>query len=300
MRRVETVQNNQNCKQHIREHFPYRRSLAAIQFLGEIKEGKLFGYVRCDIEVPEKVISNLITFIPTLKNTLVSKSDIEDLMKNYAEGERLLFQPRKMLTPSFTLQNEKLITSLWLFYLQLGLVCSKKHRFVEYTPKPCFNSFVQSAVDARRQKDKNPNSSVVAETMKLLASSSYGYQIKDRSRHIVTKNLTDEKTHAAVDSKLFKKLNHVNISLYEAEITRAQTEHKELITVGFFILQDEKLRLLELCYNFFNRFCDQNKFEELEMDTYLLYLSLAEKELEDCIRPEKRAEWQWLIKWLCR
>ena len=51
--------------------------------------------------------------------------------------------------------------------------------------------------------------------------------------------------------------------------------------------------MLELYYNFF-RFCDVTKFEELEMDTDSLYLALAEKELEDCIRPEMRAEWQRL------
>ena len=52
--------------------------------------------------------------------------------------------------------------------------------------------------------------------------------------------------------------------------------------------------MLELYYNFFNRFCDVNKFEELEMDTESLYPALAEKELEDCIRAEMRAEWQRL------
>ena len=50
--------------------------------------------------------------------------------------------------------------------------------------------------------------------------------------------------------------------------------------------------MLELYYNFFTRFCVVNKFEELEMDTDSLYLGLAENELEDCIRPEMRAEWQ--------
>ena len=85
-----------------------------------------------------------------------------------------------MLISSFTIQNGTLITPLLLFYLQLGLVCTKIHCFVEYTPKKCFNSFVQSAVDARRKRDENPNSSVLAETMTLLANSSYGYQIMDR------------------------------------------------------------------------------------------------------------------------
>ena len=67
-------------KQHIREHIPYRRSLAAEQLLEEIKKGKLFGYVQCVIEAPEKLRANFANFPPTFKNTLVSKSDIGDLM----------------------------------------------------------------------------------------------------------------------------------------------------------------------------------------------------------------------------
>ena len=131
-----------------------------------------------------------------------------------------------MLISSFILLNGTLITPPLLFYLQLGLVVSKKHHFVEYTPKKRFKTFVQAAVDARRKGDKNPNSSVVAETMNLLANSSYGYQIMDRSQHTVTKYLTDDKTHAVIFSKLIKKLDHVNNSLYEVELAKAQIEHK--------------------------------------------------------------------------
>ena len=78
--------------------------------------------------------------------------------------------------------------------------------------------------------------------MKLLANSSYGYQIKDRSRHSVTKYVTDEKIHAAINSKLFKKLDHVNNSLYKIELAKAQIEHKEPIIVGslFFNTQNCK------------------------------------------------------------
>ena len=177
-------------------------------------------------------------------------------MKNYAEEERLLSQPQEKLISSSTLQNGTLITPLMLFNLQMGLVCTKTGRFNEYTPKKCFNSFVQSAVDARMQDDGSSNSSVVVETMKLLANSSYGYQIMDRSRQTVTKYHSDEKTHAAINSKLFKRLDHMNNSLYEVELAKAQVEHKEPINVGFFILQYAKLRMLELYYNFFTRCCD--------------------------------------------
>ena len=101
-------------------------------------------------------------------------------------------------------------------------------------------------MDARKQGDKISNPSVVAETMKLLANSSYGYQIMDRSRHTVTKYLGDEKTHATINSNLFKRLDHVNNSLHEVELANAQFEHKQPIMVGFFMLQYAKFRMLVL------------------------------------------------------
>ena len=116
----------------------------------------------------------------------------------------------------------------------------------------------------------------------------------DRSRHTVTKYLTEEKTLLAIKSKLLKELDHLNNSLCEVELAKAHIEYKEPTIVGFFIPQYAKLRMLELYYSFFTRFCDVNKFEELEMDTNSLYLALAEKELEECIRPEMIAERQCL------
>ena len=83
-------------------------------------------------------------------------------------------------------------------------------------------------------------------------------------------------------------------SLHDVELAKAQIENKEPIIVGFIFLQYAKLRMLELYYNFFARLCDVKKFENLEMDRDSLYLALAEKRLEDCTRPEMRAEWQGL------
>ena len=99
-------------------------------------------------------------FSPIFKKTLVSKNDNGDLMKTYAEEEAILSQPRKMLIPSFTLHNSTLITPLFSFLSWIrscGLVCTKIHCILEYTPKKCFNSFVQSAVGAGRQKAMIPS-----------------------------------------------------------------------------------------------------------------------------------------------
>ena len=119
-------------------------------------------------------------------------------MKQYTEVEGLMSQPQKKIVSSFKLLNGTLITHLLLFYLEMGLPCTKIYRLDEYTTKKCFNKFLQSAVLLRRQGDENPNSILVNETMKLLASSSCGYQIMDCSRHTVTKYLNDEKTHCAI------------------------------------------------------------------------------------------------------
>ena len=170
-------------------------------------------------------------------------------MKEHAEKERIMSQPRRMLISSFHLKNGTIITPLLLYYLHLGLECTKIQRFVQYTPKKCFSSFVQSAVNDRRQGDENPNSSVVAETMKLLANSSYGYQIMDRSRHTVTKYLNDGKTHSAIINKLFKRFSFITDQLYEVELVKSEIEHPEPIIVGFFILQYAKLREIGKYYS---------------------------------------------------
>ena len=109
-------------------------------------------------------------------------------MKNYAIENEMLKHPQKLLISSFKLENGTVITPLLNFYMELGLQCTNK-----YSPGKCFNNFVQSVVDARREGDENPLSGVVTETMKLLGNSSYGYQIMDRSRHTITKYLNDEK-----------------------------------------------------------------------------------------------------------
>ena len=246
-------------KSYLRANFHYKRPVSEEQILQGIIDGRIFGYVQCDIEVPEHLRDYFSNFPPIFKKTVVSRNHIGDLTKEYAEKEGIMPQPRRMLISSFILTNGTIITPLLLFYLKLGLVCTKIYRFVQYTPRKCFNNFVQSSVDSRQQGDDNPTSSVVAETMILLAQSSYGYQIMDRSRHTVTKYLNDEKTHSATNSKTFKRLNHITDQLYEVELLKSKIEHREPIIVGFFILQYAKLRMLKLYYNFFKKFCDTDK-----------------------------------------
>ena len=287
----QNFKTNEKIKNHIRSNFPYKRPLSTDYLLEKIRDGSLYGYIQCDLVVPDELKAKFSNFPPIFKNTEVGRNDIGEYMQNYAIENDLLKHPQRMLISSFKLENGSIITPLFNFYMELGLQCTKVYRFVQYLPRKCFNKFVQSVVDARREGDENPLSGVVSETKKLLGNSSYGYQIMDRSRHTITKYLNDEKKHKAINGPLFKRLNTVQKDLYEIELLKSKIEHKEPIIVGFFILQYANLRMLELYYNFFDKFCDVNKFEELEMDTDSLCLALAEENLYDCIRPEKKVDW---------
>ena len=89
----------------------------------------------------------------------------------------------------------------------------------------------------------------------------------DRTEHTMTKFLKDKKTNRAINSAFFKQLRYINDPVYGVELVKAQIKHREPIIVGFFILQNAMLRMLNLYYKFFQEYRDQNNFEELEMDT---------------------------------
>ena len=67
-----------------------------------------------------------------------------------------------MLFSDFELTYGTIISLLLIFYSYLGPVCTKNHRFLEYTPVKQFCDFEQSELNARRQKDENPNANVEA------------------------------------------------------------------------------------------------------------------------------------------
>ena len=89
-----------SVKSHLRENFPCRRPLSEEGLLQGIIDGRLFGYVQCDIEVSEHLRDYFSNFRPIFKSTVLSRVDIGFLMKQYAEKENIMAQPRRMLISS--------------------------------------------------------------------------------------------------------------------------------------------------------------------------------------------------------
>ena len=70
--------------------------------------------------------------------------------------------------------------------------------------------------------------------------------------------------------------------MLSSSIHEDEMNQKEPISVGFVILQCAKLTMLLILCNFFQRFCDPQKYELIEMDTDM---AVSEEKVEEFIRP---------------
>ena len=93
-------------KKYLRESFPYKRPLREERPLKQIRSVKLFGYVQCDIEVPEELKKNFATIRSIFKSTNVNRHGVGLLMTEYSEKKGLLCQPRNFFFQAFFLKTE--------------------------------------------------------------------------------------------------------------------------------------------------------------------------------------------------
>ena len=77
---------------------PQQKKIDFHQALEDIKCGKLFGLVQCDIRTPADLHKHFSEMPPIFKNVDVCTDDIGDFMKTYAEDHKIMSQPRR--TPS--------------------------------------------------------------------------------------------------------------------------------------------------------------------------------------------------------
>lgn len=143
--------------------------MSAERILSEVRNGRLFGCVEADIRVPEHLKDKFSEMCPIFKNTDISREDIGDYMKAYAEEHGIMPQPRRSLIESINGEKILLATPLLKWYLEHGLEVTKVHQVVEFTPKPCCKPFGDAVSDARRVGDADLSKAIFTDTMKLIS-----------------------------------------------------------------------------------------------------------------------------------
>ena len=112
----QNFKTNEKINSHIWSNFPYEKPLSTEFLFQKLRNGSLYGYIRCDLVVPDELKAEFANFLPIFKNTDVGGSDIGEYMQNYSIQNDLLNHPQRMLTSSFKLKNGFIITPLQFLY----------------------------------------------------------------------------------------------------------------------------------------------------------------------------------------
>ena len=274
------------------------------EILAAVIDGTLFGMIECDIHVPPELRPYFSEMQPVFKNVTATRDDIGPFMRQYAEENDIMSAPRRMLVGSFHGIKLLLATPLLRWYLAHGLVVDRVYQVVDYEPNPCFQRFGESVSAARRAGDADPDTSIIADTMKLLGNSAYGKTVTNIDRHRNVKYCTEVGTSACINNKRFRQLDVVTDDVYEITSNKACLTYDLPLHIGFFVYQYAKLRMLQFYYDFVARYVERPLYQYCEMDTDSAYIALAGDTIDDLVAPEHREHYfrhrsEWLPAECC-
>ena len=258
------------------------------EIIQSVRDESFFGLIQCDIHTPEKLKPKFSEMTPIFKNVEISRADIGDHMRAYCEKEGLLKQPRRGLIGSYFGKGILLITPLAKWYLDQGLEITNVKQIVEYKPVECFQNFAEKVTAARRQGDRDADSSILADSYKLLGNSAYGKTLEDLSRHKDVKYVTN--SAKLVNDPLFREQTVLGANMMEVSMAKRVVDWNLPNHIGFFVYQYAKLRMLDFYYSVVAKFIDDKDFQMAEMDTDSLYFSISGPSLDSVIKRAKRRE----------
>ena len=122
------------------------KTLTEVEIVSAIRNKSLFGEVECDIRVPDALKPAFAEMPPIFKNTDISRDDIGEYMKAFAEKQKIMSRPRRSLIGSYFGEKILLATPLIKWYMEHGLELTHTYQVIEYTPMPCFKPFVEAAI----------------------------------------------------------------------------------------------------------------------------------------------------------
>ena len=87
------------AQHHTFTHF--KKDLSQDQIIKYIQDGHLFGFVECNIEVPDHLKEYFLEMTPIFKNVEVCLDDVGEFMQEYAKQQNITDVPRRLLNGSY-------------------------------------------------------------------------------------------------------------------------------------------------------------------------------------------------------
>ena len=147
-----------DIKSYLSQHHTYthfKKYLTQDQVIQYIKGGRIFGFVECDIEVPEHLEEYFSEMTPIFKNVDVCLDDAGEFMQECAKQHNIKDVPRRLLIGSYLGKKIGLTTPLLKWYFEHGLVITRIYTTVEYIPNAAFSSFMTQIAQCRLEGDRD-------------------------------------------------------------------------------------------------------------------------------------------------
>ena len=113
-----------DVRNHVRTHFLCKR-LFADSLLQNISNESMFGYVQCDLSVPDELKAKISNFPPIFKIFDITRNVIMESKETYAEENNLLKEPQRILYEASVWPTEHLSHHFSTFTWILGYSIQK-------------------------------------------------------------------------------------------------------------------------------------------------------------------------------
>ena len=222
-------------------------------------------------------------------------------MKQVIERENLNKSDKTFLIGGLKCEKAVLSTSLIQYYLSLGMVVQKVHAVIEYAPKICFRKFVNDTKNSRIEAAMNEDTSnIIPAIKKKILNSAYGQLLVRRDKHTKLKYFeNDKEVRVMMNDARFIDVEQIDTSLYELKMNRTKTVYDNVIQVAAWILNDAKVSLLKIYYDFLIKYLNRDMFQLLFVDTDSAYIALSTSTVEEAIKPNMKGKYYSQLKENC-
>ena len=233
------------------------RQLNEHELLQHIESEKVFGFVQCDVRVPEHLNAQFADLPPIFKNTDISINDVGETMHQHAQETGDLQQPRRSLISSYHATQQLFSTNLLQWYIKHRLEVSNITLFVQFRGDRVLSHLPDVVAGARLDADlattadgtKDFAKVLVGEMMKLVGNSYYGKTITNIKRHMKVQFLEEPQMQRALESALFSDQYPVGQSedLFEVVSKKEKLQFTMCHWVGFQVRRKLLYSYVSIC-----------------------------------------------------
>ncbi len=141
-----------------------------------IIQGRLYGFVEVEIEMPEDLYEYFAEWPPLFTHRDIGREDLDQSQREYAERADLLNTPSGNLVSVMSQKKTVLHTDLLVWYLKKGLVVKNLFSIIQWRPAKPFENWLEKTVEGRREAAYTGDA-LKDITNKNMANSSYGYAL---------------------------------------------------------------------------------------------------------------------------